>query len=87
MGAILGATIVLVIVVATIVGAVVVVSRTANASRPLTELPEYRNHLAMARWIEHVLDDDLERACIPEERQVKARHLLSAFYNERELEP
>jgi hypothetical protein len=47
-----------------------------------TETPEYRNHLAMARWIEHTLEDDMERVVVPEARQKRARTLLADFYKE-----
>ena len=82
MGEIIGGALVLVAVVALLGGGVTFMVRTNRAGRDTTEQPDYRNHLAMARWIEHALDDDMERVVIPEERQASARRLLAGFYRE-----
>lgn len=84
MGEVLAGTVILIAVVSLLVGAAVAIPRAFRASAPEVDTPTYRNHLGMARWIEHVLLDDLERACVPEDRQQAARKLLSAFYNEKE---
>jgi hypothetical protein len=42
----------------------------------------YRNHLAMARWIELQLKDDLVRSSVAEEEQARAKRLLEEFYGD-----
>ena len=42
----------------------------------------YRNHLAMARWIDLQLKDDLVRSSVPEDEQARAKRLLDEFYGE-----
>ena len=64
MGEIIGGALVLVAVVALLGGGVTFMVRTNRAGRDTTEQPDYRNHLAMARWIEHALDDDMERPTV-----------------------
>ena len=47
------------------------------------ESPEaYRNHLAMARWIELQLKDDLVRSSVEEQEQARAKRLLEEFYGD-----
>lgn len=82
MGDVLAAVIVLVVVIVMITGGVGALWHTSKDAKPETQRPEYRNHLAMARWIEHTLDDDMERVVVPENRQRIARKLLSEFYRE-----
>lgn len=82
MGEIIGIAVVAVLVLAVLGGGMMYVNRDVNAHAPVVKTADYRNHLGMARWIEHGLGDDMERACIPEERQAAARRLLAAFYEE-----
>jgi len=42
----------------------------------------YKNHLAMARWIELQLKDDLVRSSVEEQEQVRAKRLLEEFYGD-----
>ncbi len=42
----------------------------------------YRNHLAMARWIELQLKDDLVRSSVAAEEEERARRLLKDFYGD-----
>lgn len=86
MGEVLGGAIALIVVVVLLVGGIGAVSQYQRANRPEVETPQYRNHLAMARWIEHTLGDDMERVVIPEPRQRAARKLLAAFYDEKETQ-
>jgi hypothetical protein len=48
----------------------------------LPSSPEYRNHQAMARWIERRLDDEMVRPLLGEADQSEARRLLTDFYGE-----
>jgi len=42
----------------------------------------YKNHLAMARWIELQLKDELVRSSVEEEEQARAKRLLDEFYGD-----
>jgi hypothetical protein len=42
----------------------------------------YRNHLAMARWIELQLKDDLVRSSVAADEEERARRLLKDFYGD-----
>ncbi len=42
----------------------------------------YKNHLAMARWIELQLKDDLVRSSVEEQEQARAKRLLEEFYGD-----
>lgn len=55
-----------------------------GAGRPgeIESAEAYRNHLAMARWIELQLKDDLVRTSVPEDEQARARRLLGEFYGD-----
>lgn len=79
---VIAGTIVLLVVVIIAVGGWAFVQKLAKASKDTVETPDYRNHLAMARWIEHTLDDEMERVVIPAPRQKTARTLLAEFYRE-----
>ena len=61
---------------------VLVSARTPPPRELLPSSPEYRNHQAMARWIQRRLDDDLVRPLVREEDQEEARRLLAEFYGE-----
>jgi len=51
--------------------------------RPLaSKTPVDRNHLAMARWIERQLGDDLVRVTVPEAQRQLAEQLLVEFYGD-----
>lgn len=54
----------------------------ADPGRALDDPAVRRNHLAMARWIDARVADDLVRPLIPEPEQHKARALLSEFYGD-----
>lgn len=84
MGEVLAGAILLVVVVSVLVGSAVGLINYWRRAAPDVDSPMYRNHLAMARWIEHGLADDMERATVPDERQHSARKLLSEFYKEKE---
>lgn len=47
--------------------------------------PQYRNHLAMARWIERHLRDDMVAVTIPPAEKDEAARLLEQFYGERQV--
>lgn len=44
--------------------------------------PVDRNHLAMARWIERQLADDMVRVTIPPDQRGLAESLLTEFYGD-----
>jgi hypothetical protein len=47
-----------------------------------TSNPADHNHMAMARWIERQLRDDLVRVSIPPDQQGLAESLLVEFYGD-----
>ncbi|MGI8793525.1 MAG: hypothetical protein ACR2H3_10155 [Acidimicrobiales bacterium] len=47
--------------------------------------PQYRNHLAMARWIERHLRDDMVAVTIQSAEKTEAARLLEQFYGERQV--
>lgn len=49
-----------------------------------TTTPVDRNHLAMARWMERQLSDDLVRVSIPTDQRRLAEGLLGEFYGDRD---
>ena len=46
--------------------------------------PVDRNHLAMARWIERQLGDDMVSCTIPEAQQALAASLLTEFFGDED---
>jgi hypothetical protein len=54
----------------------------AGSPAEIESVEAYRNHLAMARWIELQLKDDLVRSSVAEEEQVRAKRLLDEFYGD-----
>lgn len=77
---------VIAIVVFLVLGAIslaVFIARSESSGPSPHDSPDYRNHLAMARWIERQLNDDMVRVTVPEPAQVEARELLDRFYRER----
>lgn len=73
-----------VVVICAAVVAVVATSRTPPPRELLPSAPEYRNHQAMARWIQRRVDDELLRPMLAEADQVEARRLLGEFYGEEQ---
>jgi hypothetical protein len=88
MGRILLITALLALVVGVAVVVAIARDRAARARGlalpPGSEPAAYRNHLAMARWIEGRLSDDMVRPLLPAEEQERARGLLSEFYGDHE---
>ena len=62
-----------------------IIQMTKRAAWP-GDSPQYRNHLAMARWIERQLGDDMVRVTVPRPEQQEAARLLEQFYGERQIE-
>jgi hypothetical protein len=58
------------------------ITAVAKPAGAIESAEAYRNHLAMARWIEIQLSDDLVRTSVAEEEQAKARRLLDEFYGD-----
>lgn len=88
MGEVLGVLLLLVVGVPVVVGGVVWAARSLGAGPALPPaLPasslDFRNHQAMARWIERQLNDDMVRVTMTEDDQTTARKLLADFYDER----
>lgn len=83
MGEVIGAAIVLIAVVILVGGGITVVVRQTRPDPNAVDSPRYRNHLAMARWIEAMLRDDMVSCTIRAEEQDRARQLLSTFYDEK----
>jgi len=55
----------------------------SGSQRGVIESAEaYKNHLAMARWIELQLKDDLVRSSVEEQEQARAKRLLEEFYGD-----
>lgn len=54
--------------------------------RPARELPDARNHDAMARWILRQMNDDMVRCTVPEQEAELARGLLRDYgYEDKEI--
>lgn len=85
MGEIIGSAIVLLAVVVLVGGGVTVVAHQLRPEPHSVESPRFRNHQAMARWIETILRDDKVNHAIPPADQERARTLLATFYDERPL--
>ena len=81
-----------VVVVIIMIGLYVVSSMRATRSEPIIgsgsqrgeieSAGAYKNHLAMARWIELQLKDDLVRSSVEEQEQARAKRLLEEFYGD-----
>ena len=52
-----------------------------------TNSPADHNHMAMARWIERQLRDDMVRVTIPPDQQGLAESLLVEFYGDDDHKP
>ncbi len=52
-----------------------------------TSTPVEHNHMAMARWIERQLRDDLVRVTIPPDQQGLGESLLVEFYGDADHKP
>jgi hypothetical protein len=81
-GELIAIVLVLVVVVVLLAGGITFAVKVTRPDPNAVESPQYRNHLAMARWIEHILNDDMVRVTIPADRQGSARKLLDEFYKE-----
>jgi hypothetical protein len=82
MGEVIGIVLILVIVVVLVGGGMTFAVRITKPDPNAVESPQFRNHLAMARWIEQAVNDDMVRVTIPSERQQSAKRLLDEFYRE-----
>jgi len=58
------------------------ISGAASQRVEIESAEAYKNHLAMARWIELQLKDDLVRSSVDEAEQVRAKRLLEDFYGD-----
>lgn len=52
-----------------------------------TSAPADRNHLAMARWIERQLRDDMVRVTLPPDAKELGESLLLEFYGDTDHKP
>lgn len=82
MGELIAIVLVLVLVVVLLAGGITFAVKVTRPDPNAIDSPQYRNHQAMARWIEHILDDDMVSVTIPADRQGSARKLLDEFYKE-----
>ena len=88
MGEVLEVLVLLVVGVPVVVGGLVWAARSLGAGPPRppalpTSSRDFRNHQAMARWIERQLNDDMVRVTLSEDDQAAAAKLLADFYDER----
>jgi flagellar basal body-associated protein FliL len=81
-GEVIGIVLILVIVVVLIGGGMTFAVRITKPDPNAVESPQFRNHLAMARWIEQATNDDMIRVTIPPDKQQSAKRLLDDFYRE-----
>jgi flagellar basal body-associated protein FliL len=81
-GEVIGIVLILVIVIVLVAGGMTFAVRITKPDPNTVESPQYRNHLAMARWIEQTVGDDMVRVTIPPDRQQSAKRLLDEFYRE-----
>ena len=84
MGEVIGIVLILVIVVVLIGGGMTFAVRITKPDPNALESPQFRNHMAMARWIEQAVNDDMVRVTIPAERQQSAKKLLDEFYRDHD---
>ena len=84
MGEVIGIVLILVIVVVLIGGGMTFAVRITKPDPNTLESPRFRNHMAMARWIEQTVNDDMVRVTIPAERQQTAKKLLDEFYRDHD---
>jgi flagellar basal body-associated protein FliL len=82
MGEVIGIVLILVIVVVLIGGGLTFAVRITKPDPSAVESPQFRNHMAMARWIEHAVTDDMVRVTLAPEKQQTAKKLLDEFYRE-----
>lgn len=74
--------------VVVLVGLSVLLWTVAGAARrraiatPLDPTSQFRNHQAMARWIDHQLSDEMASASIPSAERQAGRDLLAEFYGD-----
>ena len=76
-----------VVLVAAVVGVPLLVRyvgamRRRPVATPLDHTAQFRNHQAMARWIDRQLNDEMASASIPPEQRHAARELLAEFYGD-----
>ena len=64
--------------------AVLIVQSVKRSAWP-GDSPQYRNHLAMARWIERHLRDDMVAVTIAPAEKDEAARLLQQFYGDRNV--
>lgn len=64
---------------------IIAITQTVKRSAWPGDSPQYRNHLAMARWIERHLRDDMVAVTIPPAEKDEAARLLEQFYGERQV--
>jgi hypothetical protein len=81
-GEVIGIVLILVIVVVLIGGGMTFAVRITKPDPNAVESPQFRNHMAMARWIEQTVNDDMVRVTIPSDKQQAAKRLLDEFYRE-----
>lgn len=82
MGEVIALVLVLIIVVSVLGGGAYFVVGVNRSHRPEVDSQSYKNHLALARWVEHCLADDMVRPIIPEVKQQSAKKLLAEFYDD-----
>lgn len=85
MGEVIGSAIVLLAVVVMVGGGLAVVLHLVRHDPHAVESPRFRNHQAMARWIDAVLRTPGVAGEISSEDADRARHLLAEFYGERPM--
>ena len=74
------------LVIAAVYLAISIVQSVKRSAWP-GDSPQYRNHLAMARWIERHLRDDMVAVTIPPPEKEEATRLLQQFYGDRNVGP
>jgi hypothetical protein len=84
MGEVIGIVVILVIVVVLIGGGITFAVRITKPDPNAVESPQFRNHMAMARWIEQAVNDDMVRVTLAAEKQESAKKLLAEFYREKD---
>jgi hypothetical protein len=82
-GEVIVIVVILVIVVVLVGGGLTFAVRITKPDPNALESPLYRNHLAMARWIEQILNDEMVRVTIPAERQQAAKRLVDDFFRDQ----
>ncbi len=83
MGEIIGSAIILIAVVVLVGGGISFAVHQLRPEPHTVDHPRFRNHLAMARWIEAMLRDDKVTPTIQSGDIARAKRLLAEFYDER----